>query len=104
MAEAPYHNEETFERAIAALIDKTDAANRGDDLDRLAKHVSSSPAQVSSLASLMFMIDEDFRPLLEQEVEAYRRWLKRKDRPHDDKTVYEAVIASYRQKRGIKES
>jgi hypothetical protein len=104
MAEAPFHNEESFERAIAALIDKTDAANRGDDLDRLANHVLTSTPEVSKLASLMFMIDEDFRPMVEQEVEAYRRWLKKKGKPSDDQSIYDALMAAYRRKRGIKES
>lgn len=101
MTQAPFHNQESFERAIAALIDRADAQRRGEDLDRLVQHVMNSPGEVSDLASLLFMMDEDYRPLLTQAIDAYRRWLKTKGRDTDDDAITDALKRIYKEKRGL---
>jgi hypothetical protein len=101
MTQAPFHNEDSFERAIIALIDSADEQERGQDLDRLYNHVMNSPDEVNNLASFVFMLDDDFRPRITQAVDAYRRWCKTKGRPCDDQTVARALVRIYRAKRGI---
>ena len=101
MTQAAFHNQESFERAIGVLIEQADAQNRGQDVDRVYKHFSNRPAGVSDLASLLFVIDEDFRPQVTQAVEAYRRFLKTKGRPAEDKDIAEAILRVYKAKRGL---
>jgi len=100
MAQAPFHNRESFERAIVTLIDAADGKNRGDDLDRLVQHVLASPSEVSNLAAFVFMLDEEFRGPFQQEIEAYRRWLKKKELPSDDHAIFDGLAEIYRVKRG----
>ncbi len=101
MTQAPFHTQESFERAIAALIDKADTQSRGGDLDRIRDHVANGPAEVSPLARLLFVLDDDFRPLVEQQIDAYRRWLVRKERPADDADIMQIMMKVYLQKRGL---
>lgn len=101
MAQAPFHNQESFERAIIALIDQVDAQNRGSDLDRVYQHLQNSPDEVSNLAKIIFMLDDDYRPLVTQAVDAYRRWLKTKGRDTDDQSIAAVILDTYRSKRGI---
>lgn len=99
MTQAPFHNQESFERAIAALIDRADEAHRGEDLDRVYQHVVNSPTEVSRLASAMYVLDEDYRALVVQAIDAYRRWLNMKGRPADDDAIFEVIRAIYEKKR-----
>ena len=101
MSHAPYRNKESFERAIEALIDKADAQNRGADLDRMVDHLRHKPAEIGTLASLMFLLDDDFRPLGAHEVDAFRRWLGQKKQPSSDEDIASVVNAVYRRKRGL---
>lgn len=101
MTQAPFHNEDSFERAINSLIDAADEQHRGEDLDRLYQHVMNSPDEVNNLASFIFMLDDDYRPKITQAVDAYRRWCKTKGRPCDDQTIAQSLVRIYRAKRGI---
>ncbi len=100
MAEAPFHNRANFLRAISNLIARADAQNRGDDLDRLVQHVIDGPQEVSGLARFLYLVDEDYRSVLEAEIDAYRRWLKKKDGSADDQEVLKALLEAYRTHRG----
>lgn len=100
MTQAPFHTRETFERVIAGMIAEADSKNRGDDLDRVVQHVLASPAEVSNLAAIAFMLDEEFRGPFQHEIEAYRRWLKKKELPSDDHAIFDVLIEIYRAKRG----
>lgn len=101
MSYAPYRNRETFERAIEILIEKADEQNRGADLDRVYAHVRNKPPEVGTLAGLMFVLDDDFRAKVSHEVEAFRRWLVRKDQPATDDDIASVMEAVYRRKRGL---
>ena len=98
---AAFHTRDSFERAIAALIDKADAQERGADLDRIQTHIEQGPAEVSTLARLLFVLDDDFRPLVEQHIESYRRWLARKGDPASDDDIFGVMFAVYCKKRGL---
>lgn len=101
MAQAAFHTQESFERALAALIDKADAQARGADLDRIRTHIEAGPAEVSPLARLLFVLDEDFRTLVEQHIESYRRWLTRKGQPAADADIFAVMLSVYQRKRGL---
>ena len=53
-------------------VERTDAANRGRDLDRLVSHVREAPEQVSPLVSLLLLIDDDMRDEVECLVDTFR--------------------------------
>ena len=97
----PLHTPESFARALVGLIEQVDGQERGADLDRVYKHVMGSPGEVSRLASLLFVLDEDYRRLLEDHVGAYRRWLAKKEQPAGDDDIFSVMIATYRTHRGI---
>jgi len=101
MSHAPYRNKESFQRAIETLIDQADRQNRGEDLDRVYGHMRNKPQEVGSLASLMFLLDDDYRALVAYEVEAFRRWLSQKNQPTDDEDIAGVMDAVYRTKRGL---
>ena len=99
-AQAPFHNRIQFERSIESLIEKVEKQNRGEDLDRLVGHIDSSPSDVSKLASLMMLIDDDFRPRLKADIDAYRRFEKQKGRDLGDDEIYEVLHDVYQRVRG----
>jgi hypothetical protein len=101
MSQAPYRNRESFERALGALIDKADEQNRGADLDRVYEHVRNKPPEVGTLAGVMFVLDDDFRALVSNEVEAYRRWLGSKGQSSGDDDIASVMETVYRRKRGL---
>ena len=101
MSHAPYRNRESFERAVEALIDKADEQNRGADLDRVYQHVRNKPPEIGVLASVMFVLDDDFRALVSHEVEAFRRWLGQKGQPTEDDDIAAVLETVYRRKRGL---
>ena len=101
MTKAPYHNQESFERAVGGLVDKADAQNRGADLDRVYRYVVNRPAEVNKLATIMFTLDDDFRPLVTQAIDAHRRWLQQKGRPSGDDDIAATMLRVYQRKRGI---
>ncbi len=102
MTQAPFHNQESFERTVEQLMDRADEQKRGEDLDKLYRYVIDSPEEVSDLASFFFMLDEDFRALVQEAVNAYRRWLKAKGRPASDQDIAEVLLRIYRTKRNLK--
>jgi len=95
MSQAPFHTRTQFEKAVERLIEQAVAQNRGDDLDRLVGHLQSSPPDVSRLASLLMMIDEDYRPQLKADVEAYRRFVKQKGRDATDEEIVQVLVGVY---------
>lgn len=99
MTQAPFHTQETFERAIGTLIDEADSRERGDDLDRLVQHALARPDGVSGLAAFLFLMDEGFRAPLQREIDAYRRWRRKKDLPAEDQDIFDVLAAVYKKKR-----
>jgi len=100
MSDAPFHNLEQFEKAIERLIEQADAQNRGADLDRLVSHLQRSPADVSRLASLLMMVDDDFRSPLKADVDAFRRFHRQKKREASDDEILKVMMKVYATKRG----
>jgi hypothetical protein len=79
---------EGFEHAIEALIARADGLGRGADLDRVASRLGvKTPKEVSHLAALNFMLDQEFLLPLQEAVEAYRRWLEKKGEPTSDEQI-----------------
>jgi predicted HTH transcriptional regulator len=101
MSHAPYRNLESFERAIENLIEKADSQNRGADLDRVYGHLRHKPAEMGTLATLMFLLDDDFRALIAHEVEAFRRWLVQKGQPTSDEDIARVLETVYRRRREL---
>ena len=99
MADAPFHTKNNFLRAVSNLIAKADSQNRGDDLDRLIEHVLDGPKEVSGLARFIYLMDDDFRGLLEGEIDGYRRWLKKKNLNSDDQEILKVLLEAYNQQR-----
>ena len=100
MSQAPYHNQEQFERAVARLIEHADAQNRGGDLDRVVAHLQKAPEGVSRLGSLMALIDDDFRAELKQHIDAYRRFAQQKGKGAGDEELVDLMLKVYRGVRG----
>lgn len=89
-------NLEGFKRAIGSLIDEAYAKGRGSDLERVVKHAeSTSPEEVSRLAALMYLVDEEYLHPLREAVEAYRRWADKKDQPTDDDQILAVMREVY---------
>jgi uncharacterized NAD(P)/FAD-binding protein YdhS len=88
---------EGFERALAALIERADSLGRGADLDRVAERLNGekTPREVSRLAALSFMLDQEFVLPLQEAVEAYKRWLEKKGEPAGDDEVFAVMRAVY---------
>lgn len=98
-SEAPFQSRVQFERAIAKLIDDAKRQNRADDLDRLVKHLERTPEDVSKLASLLLMVDDDVRPNLKSSIDAYRRFSSQKGREANDEEILEVLRAVYDRER-----
>jgi hypothetical protein len=96
MAQATFHNDVQFDRAIGRLIERARAQGRGDDLDRMIAHLEAAPTNVSRLASLLLLVDEDFRGPLKAEVDAYRRFCAQKGRVVADDEVVSRMLDVYR--------
>ena len=101
MTQAPYHNRAQFERAVERLIGETDRQNRGQDLDRMVQHLQKSPGDVSRLASLLMMVDDDFRADIKAEVDAYRRFEEQKGRDGGDDAILVVMEQVYRRVRAL---
>lgn len=81
-------NLEGFKRSVGSLIDEAYASGRGSDLERIVEHAeSTSPEEVSRLAALMYLVDEEYLHPLQEAVEAYRRWAEKKGSPVDDDQI-----------------
>ena len=67
------------------MIEEAHAQGRGEDLERISKHLETrraagaSAGPVNQLAALMFLIDEEYRLPLQKTIDAFRRWRDRKD-------------------------
>ncbi len=99
MSVAPYHTPERFLSAVRLLLEKAEKEGRATDLDRVVKHLDSTPKAVNPLASLMMLLDEDWRIALRDEIEAYRRWGKQKEQPVTDDTILASMRGVYDQMR-----
>ena len=97
--ESPFQSRAQFERAVARLIDDAKRQNRADDLDRLVAHLERTPEDVSKLASLLLLVDDDVRPELKQSIDAYRRFVSQKGRPIDDETILAVLREVYERER-----
>lgn len=95
MTTTPYHNKESFARAMARLMARADSEGRGEDLDRVVTHLNRKPREVSALASLMMLLDEDYRLLVHDEIEAFRRWGKQKGQTLHDDEIFAVMMAIY---------
>ena len=89
-----------FKKAIGKLIDDAVAQNRGDDLDRLVRHLERTPEDVSRLANLLLLVDDDARPALKSQIDAFRRFSGQKGHPSDDDAILEVLVEVYRARRG----
>lgn len=89
------HNRVQFERAVERLILAADQASRGPDLDRAVAHIDSRPSDVSRLAALLLVIDDDVRPELSTAIEAFRRFRAQQEDPVSDDGVLEVMQAVY---------
>lgn len=97
--ESPFQSRTQFEKAVARLIADAKAQNRADDLDRLVAHLERTPADVSKLASLLLLVDDDVRPELKQSIDAYRRFIHQKGRPIDDDAILAVLREVYERER-----
>lgn len=77
------------------MIAQARTQNRGADLEKLVRHLQSVPDSVSRLASLLMLIDEDFRGPLKAEIDAYRRFGRQKSREITDDEVLDAMLAVF---------
>lgn len=102
MSQASFHTFAQFEKAVERLVSDADAQNRGGDLDRLVEHLKKSPTGVSRLASLVMLVDEDFRGPLKAEVDAYRRFASQKGREVGDDEIVDAMLVVYERVRGAR--
>ena len=89
-----------FKKAIGKLIDDAVAQNRGEDLDRLVRHLERTPEDVSRLANLLLLVDDDARPALKSQIDAFRRFSGQKGHPSDDDDILEVLVEVYRARRG----
>lgn len=96
MSDAPFHNQQQFEKAIERTIATADKQNRGQDLDKVVAHLQKAPADVSRLASLLMLVDDDFRPDLKSHVDAYRRFCAQKEREVSDDEILDVMLAVYK--------
>jgi hypothetical protein len=99
MPRSPYHNRESFIRAVDRMLARADCEGRGEDLDRVVAHVVRKPREVSSLASLMLLLDEDYRLLLQDEIDAFRRWGKQKGQHLSDDDIFAVMMTTYEGRR-----
>jgi hypothetical protein len=97
--ESPFQSRTQFEKAVTRLIADAKAQNRADDLDRLVAHLERTPADVSKLASLLLLVDDDVRPELKQSIDAYRRFVHQKGRPIDDDAILAVLREVYERER-----
>lgn len=91
-------NPEGFRRRIATLIEESIKRGRGEDLDRIASHVRSSqpPGEVSRLAALMYLVDQEFLLPLQEAIDAHRRWHEmKKGAPVGDDALLETMYEVY---------
>lgn len=89
--------QEGFERAIRGVLEQAYAAGRGSDVERIVSHVeaSDSPSEVSQLAALMYLVDEEYRLRLQESIEAYRRWCNKKSKPASDSDIIGVLRSVY---------
>jgi hypothetical protein len=94
------HNRVQFERVIERLILSADQSNRGGDLDRAVAHTESRPVDVSRLAALLMVIDDDVLPDLSAAIDAFRRFRTQQGEPLDDDGVIDVMQSVYGRLRG----
>jgi hypothetical protein len=99
MTQRPYHNRESFSRVVRGLIRRADEEGRGDDLDRVVAHMDESPHEVEPLAALMLLLDEDWRVIVRDEIDAFRRWGKQKGQTFSDRDIYSVMRDIYQRLR-----
>ena len=73
-------NPEAFRQKIKALLAEAEASGRSEDVDRVVAHIDSSaaPDELSPLAKLMFVIDQEYQLPLQEALDGYRRWYEKK--------------------------
>ena len=98
------HNKGQFERVVERLILAADQANRGADLDRAVTHIDARPPDVSRLAALLLVIDDDVRPELSGAIDAFRRFRDQKNDSVDDDGVLMVMHGVYRRLRATASS
>lgn len=84
-----------FAKAVTRLIDDAIAQNREDDLHRLVRHLERTPSDVSRLASLLLLVDDDVRPALKTQIDAYRRLETQKGRDASDDAILSVLRDVY---------
>lgn len=99
MTQASFHTRQQFERAVERMIERADAQQRGEDLDRVVQRLQTVPDAVSQLAGLLMQVDDDARPELKQHIDAYRRFLRQKGDAATDDEVLEVLLAVWRRRR-----
>jgi hypothetical protein len=99
MSATPYHSYESFARAIERLIARAEEQGRDTDLDRVVSHLSKTPREMSTLASCMLLLDEDWRILVRDEIEALRRWGRQKGKEVNDDEIMSLMLDVYRRRR-----
>src|SRR5690606_38840571 len=98
-------NLEGFKRAIGALIDQAYQAGRGADLERIVEHADkTSPDEVSRLAALMYLVDQEYLHPLQDAIEAYRRYNEKKDIAIVDDAILEVMREVWLARKGGHES
>lgn len=96
MPTAPFLNRSHFEHAIEELIQRAVAQNRGADLTNLISNLKNRPENMSKLSSLMFMIDEDYRTELNNDIHAFQRFSAKKGKALSDDDVFEVLLTVYK--------
>ncbi|MCA9562440.1 MAG: hypothetical protein KC561_03080 [Myxococcales bacterium] len=100
MTTTPYHNKESFLRATKKLIDQAQRQGRADDLDRVVSHLTDAGGPLNQLGQLMILLDEDWRLMLQTEIEAYRRWHSQKGHEIADEQIMREMFSAYQEVRG----
>ena len=92
---------DAFERAIGAIIDEADRLGRASDLDRVVRHMepADKPSELSRLAALMYLLDEEYRLRVREAADAFRRWGEMKGETPSDDEILDIMKAVYLSRR-----
>lgn len=90
-------NPESFARTLESMVEEAHKRGRGDDLARIVQRVldGTHPKEVTPLAALMFMVDQEFLHPLQEAIDALRRWHKKKGTPITDDEVFASMMEIY---------
>ena len=90
-------NLESFRLKIRTFINQADERGRGDDLDRIAAHVEKAehPDEVTKLAAITYLVDQEFLLPLQEAIDAHRRWRESKGEPISDDEIYTLMRQVY---------